>query len=229
MSGTTKSLKRAMAVHGEYLGRLLTPSNRNSVASCVEFGLPFAVDNGAFSGFNPERFRWLLARLGGAPNLLWVVCPDVVADARKTLDLFDQWEPELRAAGVPVAFVGQDGQEDLPVPWDRFDCLFLGGAVRCFRCGYGLPLGEKRKKCPVCWGALLEWKLSHAAAELSREAKARGKMLHMGRVNSRRRMRQAHAIGCDTVDGSSASRWGDKYLWQFPHWIKQIEEQQLAY
>jgi hypothetical protein len=62
------------------------------------------------------------------------------------------------------------------VPWDEFDVLFLGGST--------------------------EWKLGEAAAALTAEAKSRGKHVHMGRVNSRKRYRYARSIGCDSVDGT---------------------------
>lgn len=173
ISGTTKSLGRAIAKAPEHFGCLLTPSNRNAPAWCVRSGLPWAADNGCFHGLDAPAFCRMLSRVAGLPRLLWVVCPDVVADAAATLERFEEWKPELRAAGVPVAYVGQDGQEDLPVPWDRFACLFIGGSTR--------------------------WKLSEASADLMREAKARGLWVHMGRVNSRRRLEAAYRAGCDSV------------------------------
>ena len=40
----------------------------------------------------------------------------------------------------------------------------------------------------------------------------RGKWVHMGRVNSTRRIRYAASIGCDSVDGTKWVRWRDRYL-----------------
>jgi hypothetical protein len=37
----------------------------------------------------------------------------------------------------------------------------------------------------------------------------------MGRVNTRRRIMYANAIGCDSVDGSAVSRFRDTYLREF--------------
>lgn len=200
VSGSTRLVARAATRYGYNLGILTTPSNRNSVKTIVQTGLPWAVDNGAFSGFDAERFRRLLRRVSGQPRLLWVACPDVVGDAKRTLELFGLWGPELVAAGVPVAFIGQDGQEDLSLPlWDEFCAFFVGGTTR--------------------------WKLSQAAADLARECKSRGKLLHMGRVNSRRRIQAAFDLGCDSVDGSSASMFGDKYIWKHCRWIKQMQAQ----
>lgn len=173
VSGTTRTLARLAGAHARHLGKLLTPQSRNSARWAGAGGLPWACDNGCFRRLDERAFRGMVRRVAGRPGLLWVVCPDVVADARSTLELFDAWEPELRAAGVPVAFVGQDGQEDLPLPWDRFEALFVGGSTG--------------------------WKLSEAAADLTGEAKARGKLVHMGRVNSRRVWRQ--------LTGSAVTRW----------------------
>lgn len=51
-------------------------------------------------------------------------------------------------------------------------------------------------------GGSTSWKLSAAAAGIVNEAKHRGKWVHMGRVNSRRRVLYAKSIGCDSVDGT---------------------------
>lgn len=191
VSGSTRSVARLSGVWPSHLGHLLTPNNRNSVGSILATGLSWAVDNGAFRGFDSGSFRRLLARVAGRSRLLWIVCPDKVADARETLRLFDQWQPEVARAG-PVAFVGQDGQEDLDVSWDRFACLFIGGST--------------------------EWKLSNAAHDLATEAKRHGKWVHLGRVNSRRRLRYAWSMRADSTDGSSASMFGDKYIHRYLRW-----------
>lgn len=191
VSGSTRSVGRLADRWPNNLGHLVTPNNRNSIDSLLATGLRWAVDNGAFSGFDPESFRRLLRRVRGRPRLLWVVCPDVVADCDATLARFDEWQEEVSQAG-PVAFVGQDGCEGRELPWDRFDCLFIGGST--------------------------EWKLSNAAWDLGREAKRQGKWLHLGRVNSRRRLRYAWSMNADSTDGSSASMFGDKYIRKYLRW-----------
>lgn len=60
--------------------------------------------------------------------------------------------------------------------WDELDALFIGGTTA--------------------------WKLGRHARTLVREAKLRGKHVHMGRVNSGARWRYAEHIGCDSVDGT---------------------------
>ena len=47
-----------------------------------------------------------------------------------------------------------------------------------------------------------EWKTSPAAHRLALEARRRGLAVHMGRVNSRRRLRIAQAFGCTSADGT---------------------------
>lgn len=227
VSGSTKTVGRLAAQGGANLGVLLTPKNGNSVDSVLALGLPWAIDNGAYSGFDAERFRWLTERAKDRPRLLWCVCPDVVADAKRTLALFDEWESTLRDRGLPVAFVAQNGQESLPVPWDRLDCLFIGGSQECPKCGWILPKGADNEVCPDCWRVLVEWKLSEAAGELIREAKSLGKWVHMGRVNSRCRLQSAADAGCDSVDGSSMSRFGDKKIHKFCRWARQLEKQRI--
>lgn len=191
VSGSTRSVGRLAGEWPGHLGHLVTPKNRSGIGSLLATGLKWAVDNGAFSGFDPMAFRRLLGRVAGQPRLLWIVCPDCVGDAAETLKLFDHWQPEVSEAG-PVAFVGQDGQEDLDLPWERFNCLFIGGTT--------------------------EWKLSKTAQDLAAEAKLRGKWVHLGRVNSRRRLRYAWSIQADSTDGSSASMFGDKYIHKYLGW-----------
>jgi hypothetical protein len=97
-----------------------------------------------------------------------------------------------------VAFVAQDGLESLTVPWDDFDVLFIGGTT--------------------------EWKLGPQARALVADAKARGKWVHMGRVNSERRYRYAHAIGCDSVDGTYLTFGPDENLPKLLRWAR-VEDQ----
>jgi hypothetical protein len=193
---------------GNRLGFLLTPGNRNNVAS---IGLRWAADNGAYSGFDPDAFRRMLNRIQGVPECLFVALPDVVGNAFATWRLFDQWIGIVSGMGFPPALVLQDGAEGMPVAWDQIAAVFVGGSTKW-------KLGESTK-----------WKLGESAAQLCREARRRGKWVHMGRVNSLRRIRHAHAIGCHSVDGSSATRWGDKYLPQYVRWMNQVVREKTLF
>lgn len=201
VSGSTATVRRLAERWPDRLGLLLTPANRNSVGSVLKTGLPWAVDNGAFSGFDAARFRSLLRRVTGKPRCLFVVCPDRVGDARGTARLHDLWRFEVTATGQAVAYVLQDGQEDFALP--PAEAYFIGGSTR--------------------------WKLSEAAADLAGEAKRRGAWLHMGRVNSLRRMEVAADMGCDSIDGSSASMYGDKYIHRYLQWLGRIELQRRMF
>lgn len=164
----------ATAMQDRSIGFIDTPRQRNRRPA----GVVWCADNGAYSDkfVEAEWWRFLVKHAGDAATCLFAVAPDVVGDAQATIERSTPWMPKIRALGYPVAFVAQDGQEDLPVPWDAFDVLFIGGST--------------------------EWKLGHHARRLAAQAKRRGKRVHMGRVNSAKRYRYAAAIGCDSVDGT---------------------------
>lgn len=157
------------------LGFIDTPAQGNARPA----GVAWCADNGCFGKGYPGDdawFAWLRRNSTDAPTCLFAVAPDVVGDAAETLARSLPWLPRIRALGYPAALVAQNGLESLPVPWDEFDVLFIGGDT--------------------------EWKLGRHARQLAREAKRRGKRVHMGRVNSARRWRYAEHIGCDSVDGT---------------------------
>lgn len=143
-------------------------------------GQPWAADNGRFSA--PENYtdEGYLAWLAKMPveSCLFATAPDVVGNAGATLALSNPMLSRIRSVGYKPALVAQDGLEHLTefIPWDDFDAFFIGGTT--------------------------EWKMGEAAADLVREAKVRGKWVHMGRVNSLRRMKYAGSIGCDSADGT---------------------------
>lgn len=162
-----------------YLGWLNTPRHNGDFKAYERFcvPLPVAADNSAFIDFNAERYLRFVAKTPA--YIKWITAPDQVANAEITLDLFERWYPRIRH--LPLALVGQDGMEEKELPWSQFDCFFIGGSTR--------------------------WKLSDAAGSLAIEAKRRGKLLHMGRVNSNMRLRYAYNLHCDTVDGTGYSRY----------------------
>jgi hypothetical protein len=83
-----------------------------------------------------------------------------------------------------------------------------------------LRRGEK-PRCPSCGLVAREWKLGAAARLLVREAKARGKRVHMGRLNSETRHDYARHIGCDSVDGTYLVFGPDKNLPKLLSWGNQ--------
>lgn len=214
---------QAVAHAGAGFGRLLSPGQYARAADTAGFGIPWAADNYCFERPiatkeeraykqlvlepNAERFRAMLAAISGLPGCLFVVAPDRVADATTTFNLFREWLPEMKATGQPIAFVIQDGLTvwgwlDWQLPWDDFDCLFIGGST--------------------------EFKLGLYAEKAARMAKERGKWVHMGRVNSRKRFDYARAIGCDSVDGTKFSRWRDRWLPDALTWHRDHLQERIA-
>lgn len=165
----------APAMAAGVLGYIDTPAQGNRRPA----GVKWCADNGCYGKGWPGStawVAWLTANAGDAATCSFATAPDVVGHAAATLERSAPWLPVIRSLGYPAALVAQDGLEELDVPWDTFDVLFIGGST--------------------------EWKLGPEARGLVAEAKARGKAVHMGRVNSRRRYDYAAAIGCDSVDGT---------------------------
>lgn len=158
----------------------------------------WAVDNGAFAGFDELAFRQRLWQVRNIPGCKFVVAPDVVGDHPATLALFAQWAPMLYARfRFPVAFVAQDGCHVEDVPWRQLGALFIGGSTA--------------------------YKLSADVDELLEFAGARGIWRHVGRVNTRRRMR--HFLGrCESIDGSGFSQF-PKRIWMALDWKRELVEQ----
>lgn len=192
VSGATATVARY-----PQLGRLVSPRAGNRIDEIAASGRPWAADNDAFSGWDAERYWQMLVKISHADRtrLLFVACPDRVCDARETLNLWWEWHGQLDALGLPAAFVGQNGIEDLAgeIPWDGMACFFVGGDTR--------------------------WKLSEASESLCFEAKRRGKLVHVGRVNSRKRLRHAAEIGADSADGRQWSKWPDRWIPKGLRWI----------
>lgn len=181
----------------------------------------WAIDTGCFSRpdlYENERYiakLWQLVERMGADDLgtpLFATAPDVlrwrgadgiirdhrskgdeaVGFADETLERSAPVLPLIRAVGLRAALVAQDGLQDLVVPWGTFDVLFLGGST--------------------------EWKLSDAAHALTDLAHEHGKWVHMGRVNTMKRIFLAASWGIDSVDGTTVS-WGAKYIPKIARWM----------
>lgn len=200
----------ATATHRRYwddpsFGHLITPRSGNSIRATCESGKPWAADNDAFGGWTDKKetaFSKMLGRIcldGQKESCKYIACPDVVGDSKTTMDRFYRWEPIIRSTGFPVALVAQDGLYPRVVPWDSIDALFIGGTT--------------------------EWKLSGDVDWLIDEAKQRHKWIHVGRVNSARRIRHFHEVGVDSIDGRSFSAWPDLYFAKFLKWINRLNRQ----
>lgn len=176
---TSHDLTEAAAELGCAVEQLLTPLTR---FKAQDPAARFAIDNGAFARFDSAAFLALLKREGARKDLCrFVAVPDVVGSARRTLELFDRWAFRPELSGWPLALVAQDGQEDLPLPWDDIAAVFIGGTT--------------------------EWKLGRHAAAVIKAAKALGAFVHVGRVNTPGRFEYFEDLGADSIDGTGLSRY----------------------
>jgi hypothetical protein len=167
-----------------------------------------AIDNGRFTEtgrrlFRPAEYdrmiREGLDRAGD--HLLFATAPDEPFDWAETLRLSRPWLRRIRRLGCPAALCAQEGMTPESIPWDEFDCLFIGGD-----------------------DAFKEGPLVRVACQ---ESRRRGKWVHMGRVNSLRRLRVALEFGVDSVDGTyllhEAKKGRDgESLHDVVGWLRQI-------
>ena len=185
----------------QYLGWMNTPKTSNKIETLLRQGCKkIHLDNSAYIDFCERKYRRMLEKWSHVdyPSVNWVTVPDVVGKAKETLDLFHRWQPEIPVF-LPKAFVGQDGCEDQDLPWGEFQCLFIGGTT--------------------------DWKLSRAAVDVAGEAKRRGKLFHLGRVNSQKRLRYAQFIGADSVDGTGYTKYNKKELVKALEYVKYLHGQ----
>lgn len=90
------------------------------------FYLPYAIDNGAFTGFDENSFVDILTIPYFIKNKpIWVAVPDVLADAEATLKLWRIWEKRIP---FKRAFVAQDGHLEQDIP-KTADAVFVGGTT----------------------------------------------------------------------------------------------------
>lgn len=224
------------------LGCIITPASRNR----LPVGSAWAADNGCGPGANgtvgagfpgyEAYLHWLQTLVdqeGADPcdpdesGCLFAVAPDVVGDADATRHRAETmrmlgW---IRHVGLPAAYVAQNGITSNDTPWEDLDALFLGGSAECVPCNWVRPACDHDTiRCPLCHRRLREWKLGEAARLLTAEARERGKWVHMGRVNSAKRLRYAAAIGCDSADGTYLTNGPDILLPKVLRWLADLRE-----
>lgn len=149
-------------------------------------GFPYAIDNGAWTAhqtgepFDAKAFGDVCGKL--AAHADWIVVPDIVAGGNRSLEFSKSWLPRVLSYGRPVLIAVQDGLDGYDVG------TMLGPNVGIFI------------------GGSTEWKL-RTMPHWGRVARDRGCYLHVGRVNTVRRISFCAGIGADSFDGTSASRF----------------------
>lgn len=169
------------------VGVLISPRLNTLAMKAADEGMAWAADNDCYNGgLDKGMYRKMLMESRPAKGCLFVCAPDVVGDSAATLQLWDDWYMRIAEFGYPVALVTQDGMTVDDIPWVQADAIFIGGTD--------------------------DWKLSDASRAIVDEGKRLGKWLHMGRVNSVKRLTTAMEWGMDSVDGSGTSRFTDQHL-----------------
>jgi hypothetical protein len=192
VSGATKTVNEILDSKSEtstHLGKYLTPRancNKKYLNLTLEQGCLFGADNDCFKGFDKVKYEKMIEMLPRVDKLKYVTIPDVVGNYEETIKLFDEWYPLLKNENLPLAFVLQDNTPINEIPFDKFKSLFIGGST--------------------------EYKLSKEVADIVRITKEKDKWVHMGRVNSKKRIKYAHAIGCDSVDGTGFSMFPNAHI-----------------
>lgn len=154
-------------------------------------GMRHALDNGEWPAFsqgtpwNEAAFLRALDQFG--PTADFIVVPDVVANREASIARTALWLPRLLArpdlAATRFLVAVQDGMTEgdlAPFLKDRRVGLFIGGST--------------------------EWKVANIIP-WGRWGKSRGLYVHVGRVNTARRIAICAAGGVDSIDGTSATKF----------------------
>lgn len=189
---------------------IITAPNHRGIPQGITEGLPWAIDPGCLVGpdyvkrvnFN-KLPNWLCVMTPYRASCLWLAVPDVVGNAQATLEAFEEFKDYF--PGWPLAYVAQNGAENLPIP-DDCACVFIGGDT--------------------------EWKESYEAVTVILRAQAMGKMIHIGRVNWWARYELFQALpGSETFtfDGNRARYDGrEKTLAAWKEYQERSAKRQLA-
>lgn len=178
--------------YSKWIGQLLIPPLIGSQSVLTDF---ICADNFAFSNWNEQSFCDMCEKVSRLRMpIRWVAVPDVVGDWKETLTKFEGWNAFLRSLKLKRAFVLQDGQPENLIPWIDISAVFLGGST--------------------------EYKLSDEALEICIRARSRGMWVHVGRVNSIKRISRFVGVA-HSIDGMSFSRYPDENLPKVLEWLSQ--------
>jgi hypothetical protein len=231
LSGVDCSATRQLEAAGADVGLLLQPAS--GLAGRAQGYRFWAADNCCFSAgasFDAATwFAWLttLPDVAVRRRCLFAVAPDVLGDADASWERSRPWLEPVRSLGIPVALVAQNGAEAHAPTWDaagEWDVLFIGGAPQCPSCHWVRSESpDRRSTCPRCSCSLREWKLSADAKLCVDEARLLGKWVHVGRVNSWRRLRHLASWNVDSVDGTYLAFGPDRNGTRLAGWLRRLE------
>lgn len=163
-------------------------------------GFPYCLDPGTWTDhklgreiFDGETFQRFIDELG--PGGDFIIAPDIVAGGLRSLVRTVEWLDRCKARCALVLIAVQDGMHPVDV------VQFIGPNVGIFL------------------GGSTEWKVEHMEQWGAFCAKW-GCHYHVGRANSRRRLRLAIASGAATADGSGPARFA-KHTPKVARWMRQ--------
>ena len=138
--------------------------NKGFYTSRLDAGVPICLDNQAYTdSFEEDEWLKALDKLRKYKDqCLFVVIPDEFGNCEETIKKFHHYKD--MASDFPKAFVAQDRIMDYKndIPWSEFDCIFIGGND--------------------------SHRLGRGGGWAVKEGKRRDKWVHVGRVNSARRV-----------------------------------------
>ena len=177
-TGTRRNLARLRAAGW---GLMVSAKGRHRTEGFARY----AVDNGAWWAYANKQFfderAFLVVYDQLAAGADFVVLPDIVAGGLRSLEFSLRWRERLGPAPCPLMLAVQDGMQPSDV------------------CGFMPMLG-------IFVGGTSEWK-EQSLPEWGELARATGAHLHVGRVNTARRVHLCQAASVDSFDGSSVSRY----------------------
>lgn len=163
-------------------------------------GFRYCLDNGAWHDhthakpFDSNRFQTLIDALGRQAD--FVIAPDIVCGGIASLQLSVVWLAPLlqRTSLVLVPVQNGMGPQDLvSIVLPNRIGIFIGGDTAW------------KETTMLQWGDF---------------ASQKGIYMHVGRVNTARRVKLAQAAGAWSIDGSSGSRWS-KTVPPLDHCVRQ--------
>jgi hypothetical protein len=184
------------------VGHMMSFNASHTTPGMLDDDTMWAADNGCFSQpnkYSDDGFLKWLSRMDGE-SCMFAVAPDVVGDAVATVERTMPMLPKIRDLGYKAALVAQDGCYHKYLPWKQFDVVFIGGTT--------------------------DWKLSQAAADIISAGKDKGKWVHVGRVNSYKRLRVMDVLGADSVDGTCIAFAPDENLANVVRWLGRVNSQE---
>lgn len=153
-------------------GQFRTPLTNYALA---DEPIPWCADNGMFTRRDIPKWRKWVDRFNENRERrpLFVTLPDIVGNARRTIELFHMFKRDLNE--LPRCLVLQNGINQCEIPWPELRAVFIGGDDA--------------------------FKKSSEAFQAAETAKMLGLHVHVGRVNSVDRYNDWAEIA-DTCDGT---------------------------